>query len=74
LHINDGQDNWAEKYKLAKQHTKGKIQERVLAELLLNNDILTADGDVIKCASDYLNGQYDSLFKELIRRKYELQK
>ena len=72
LHINDGQDSPAEKYELAKRHTKGKIQEHVLAELLLDKDILTADADILKCAGDYLNGTYDPQFKALIRDKYQL--
>jgi len=72
LHINDGQNSPAEKYKLAKRHTKGKIQGYVLAELLLAEDILAADADNLKCAGDYLNGSYNSLFKALIRNKYQL--
>jgi len=72
LHINDRHDNPAEKYKLAKLHTRGKIQEHVLAEFLLDKNILATDANILKCASDYLNGPYEPLFKALIRDKYQL--
>jgi len=68
------QDNWSEKYKLAKKHTKGKIQERLLAVLLLTQDTTAINKDVLQCAGDYLKGPYDPLYKELIRRKFELHK
>ncbi len=71
LHL---QDNWSEKYKLAKKHTKGKIQERLLAVMLLNQDTPAINKDILQCAGDYLKGPYDPLYKELIRRKYELYK
>ena len=71
LHIKDRLD-WAEKYRLARRHTKGKIQERVLADLLIDKTALITETNVLKCANDYLNGPYDPLFKELIRAKYQL--
>lgn len=72
FHSNNRSGNWAEEYQLAKQHTKGTIQERVLATLLLNEDVSVIDGDILKCAKDYLNGNYSPLFKELVRKKYAL--
>jgi len=71
LHL---QDNWVGKYELAKNHTKGKIQERLLAVLLLTQDTTAINKDVLQCAGDYLKGPYDPVYKELIRRKFELQK
>jgi len=67
-------DNQGEKYRSAKKHTKGKIQERLLFTLLLYQDTPTTDKDILQCAADYLNGPYDPVYKALIRRKYELHK
>jgi hypothetical protein len=67
-------DSWIEEYRSAKKHTKGKIQERLLATLLLYQDTPTTDKDVLQCAADYLNGPYDPVYKDLIRRKYALHK
>lgn len=67
-------DNSAEKYRSAKKHTKGRIQERLLAFLLLYQDTSIKDKDMLQCATDYLNGPYDHTSKELIRRKYGLHK
>jgi hypothetical protein len=72
LHIKDDRPDWAEKYSLAQTHTKGKIRERVLAQLLMGKDALITETDVLKFASDYLNGPYNPVFKELIRSKYQL--
>jgi hypothetical protein len=72
LYSNNGSNNWAEEYRLADQHLKGKILERALTILLLNENIPVADDDILKCVKDYLSGNYFSLFKDVIRRKYEL--
>jgi hypothetical protein len=69
------QNNWTEKYTSAKKHTKGKIQERLLAMLLLLTENTPAtDKGALQCAKDYLNGPYDPLYKGLVREKYELHK
>jgi len=67
-------DNLSEKYRSAKTHTKGKIQEHLLATLLLYQDETTPDKDFLQCAFDYVNGPYDIVYKNLIRKKYALHK
>jgi len=70
LNNNNRTENWLEEYELAKQHTKGKIRERMLALLLLDENISTTNNDVLRCVNDYLNGNYSTLFKDMIRKKY----
>jgi hypothetical protein len=67
-------NNGAENYRSAKKHTKGKIQERLLATILLYVDTSTINKDALQCANDYLNSPYDPIYKELIRKKYGLHK
>lgn len=70
LHL---QNKQTEKYIWAKKHTKGKIQERLLAMLLLlTKNTPATDKGGLQCAKDYLNGPYDPLYKGLVREKYEL--
>lgn len=67
-------DNWGEEYRSAKKHTKGKIQERLLATMLLYVDTSAINNEVLQCAADYLNSPYNPMNKELIRKKYGLHK
>jgi len=70
--IDGGKFNFNSKYQLFKALTYGRVQERALAQLIIQQVSFFGDQMALS-AKDYLNGPYNVLFKERVRARYELQ-
>jgi peroxiredoxin len=60
-------------YNLAKENYTGKTRERILANMLLNQ-LLFNPSDAISSEHDYLAGNIDTSFKQIVHYKYDFQK
>ncbi|WP_342644619.1 redoxin domain-containing protein [Mucilaginibacter sp. CSA2-8R] len=70
--IDGGKFSFNGKYMLLKALTNGRVQERALAQLMLQQISIFGDQMALS-EKDYLNGPYNAAFKERVRARYELQ-
>lgn len=70
--IDGGKFSFNGKYQLLKALTFGRLQERALAQLIIQQ-VSFFGNQMALSVKDYLDGPYSTLFKERIRTRYELQ-